>query len=185
MRKLSLAAFLILLLNSAYLFSFGEPTLFYISNVLLHVGFGIVLILPFCIYTYKKFKRVSKLGQIGSIGIAIGIITGVYLMIVGATTPYRWLLITHIISVSLGSLLFCIYLLRDAAFLTPLLRKITGGVLAIVVLSRLARNSHNTIYPTKPTSLKTRHSHRQACTKKAAARLDIFSPHPLKQKRVR
>ena len=87
MRKLFLAAFLILLLNSAYLFSFGEPTLFYIFNVLLHVGLGILLILPFSIYAYKQFKRISKLGQIGIIGIAVGIISGVYLMIVGAITP--------------------------------------------------------------------------------------------------
>ena len=134
MRKFSLAAFLILLLNSAYLFSFGEPTLFYIFNVLLHIGLGIILILPFCIYAYKQFKRISKLGQIGIIGIAVGIISGGYLMIVGATTPYRWLLITHIISVSVGCLLFCIYLLRSTELLTPLLRKITGGVLAIVVI---------------------------------------------------
>ena len=144
MRKLSLAAFLILLLNSAYLFSFGEPTLFYIANVLLHVGLGIVLILPFSIYIYKHLRRslqslmpkqkVSKLGQIGVIGIGIGIITGLYLMVVGAITPYRWLLITHIVSVSVGSLLFCIYLLRDVEFLTPLLRRITVGVLAAVVV---------------------------------------------------
>ena len=144
MRKLSLAAFLILLLNSAYLFSFGEPTLFYIFNVLLHIGLGIVLILPFCIYVYKHLEcrlqahtqkqSVSTLGQLGVIGIAVGIISGAYLMIVGATTPYRWLLITHIISVSAGSLLFCIYLLRGAELLTPLLRKITVGVLVIVVI---------------------------------------------------
>ena len=144
MRKLSFAAFLILLLNSAYLFSFGEPTLFYISNVLLHVGLGIVLILPFSIYVYKHLgsslqahiqkHRVSRLGQMGIIGIAVGIITGVYLMIVGAITPYRWLLTTHIVSVSAGSPLFCVYLLRDAEFLTPLLRKITVCVLAAVVL---------------------------------------------------
>ena len=144
MRKLSLTAFLILLLNSAYLFSFGEPTLFYISNVLLHIGLGVVLILPFSIYVYKHLKRsfqahiskqkISKLGQIGVIGIGIGIITGLYLMVVGAITPYRWLLIVHIISVSVGSLLFCLYLLRDAEFLTPLLRRITVGVLAAVVV---------------------------------------------------
>ncbi|MCY4552928.1 MAG: hypothetical protein OXC79_04565, partial [Candidatus Poribacteria bacterium] len=144
MRKLSLAAFFILLLNSAYLFSFGEPTLFYIFNVLLHIGLGIVLILPFCVYAYKHLghrlqariqkQSTSTLGQLAGIGITIGIISGVYLMIVGATTPYRWLLITHIISVSAGCFLFCIYLLRSAELLTPLLRKITVGVLAIVVI---------------------------------------------------
>ena len=123
MRKIFFCAFLILLINSAYLFSFGEPTLFYIFNVLFHVGLGVVLIIPFSIYTYQYLgrslqahiqkKQISTLGQVGSIGIIVGIISGGYLMIVGATTPYRWLLITHIVSVSAGSILLCIHLLRD------------------------------------------------------------------------
>ncbi len=134
MRKISLSVFLILLLNSAYLFSFGEPTLFYIFNVLLHVGLGIVLILPFGIYTYKQFRRISTSGRVGVIGIAIGIVTGGYLMIVGATTPYRWLLITHIVSVGVGSLLFSVHLLRESYLLTPSLRKVGVAVLIGVVL---------------------------------------------------
>ena len=134
MRKFSLIIFLILLINSAYLFSFGEPTLFYIFNVLFHVGLGIILIIPFSIYTYRQFKRISTLGQIGIIGIAVGIISGGYLMIVGATTPYRWLLITHIVSVSTGSILLCVHLLRDKDLLTPLFKKISIGVLTVVVL---------------------------------------------------
>ncbi len=134
MRKISLSIFLILLLNSAYLFSFGEPTLFYIFNVLLHVGLGIVLILPFGIYTYKQFGRISTLGRVGVIGIAVGIFTGGYLMIVGATTPYRWLLITHIVSVGVGSLLFSVHLLRESYLLTPSLRKVGVAVLVGVVL---------------------------------------------------
>ena len=134
MRKISLSVFLILLINSAYLFSFGEPTLFYISNVLLHVGLGIVLILPFGIYVYKQFRATSTLGRIGMIGIAVGILSGGYLMIVGATTPYRWLLITHIVSVGAGSLLFCIHLLRDSELLTPSLRKLGVAILICIVL---------------------------------------------------
>ena len=134
MRKISLSIFLILLLNSAYLFSFGEPTLFYIFNVLLHVGLGIVLILPFSIYAYKQFRRISTLGRIGIIGIAIGIISGGYLMIVGAITPYRWLLIIHIVSVGIGSLLFSVHLLRESHLLTPSLRKVGVAVLICVVL---------------------------------------------------
>ena len=148
MRKLSLIIFLILLINSAYLFSFGEPTLFYIFNVLLHVGLGVILIIPFSIYTYQYLRRssqthiqkkeISTLGQAGSIGIIVGIISGGYLMIVGATTPYRWLLITHIVSVSAGSILLCIHLLRDKELLTPLFKKITTGVLAVVLLFPIA-----------------------------------------------
>ena len=139
MRKLSLLLLLILLLNSAYLFSFGEPTLFYIFNVLLHVCLGVVLIIPFSIYVYTQFRggsltEKSKLGQTGIIGIAVGIISGSYLMIVGATTPYRWLLITHIVSVSAGILIFFIHLLRSGALLTPFLKKVSVGVLVIVML---------------------------------------------------
>ncbi len=134
MRKLSFYAFLILLLNSTYLFSFGEPTLFYISNVLLHVGLGIALILPFSIYAYKQFKRISTLGRIGILGISIGISSGGYLMIVGATTPYHWLLITHIVSVSAGAILFSIHLLRDSALITLSMKKIGVATLIGILL---------------------------------------------------
>ena len=134
MRKIFLSALLILLINSAYLFSFGEPTLFYIFNVLFHVGLGIALVLPFSIYAYKQFRRISTLGRIGIIGIAVGIISGGYLMVVGATTPYRWLLITHIITVGVGSLLFSVHLLRDGDLLTPSLKKVGIVVLIGIVL---------------------------------------------------
>lgn len=134
MQKLSLSVFLILLFNSAYLFSFGEPTFFYIFNVLLHVGLGIVLILPFSFYVHKQFKSVSKVGQTGMIGIAVGIISGGYLMIVGAITSYRWLLITHIVSVSAGCLLFSIHLLRDSDLLNPSMRKVGIALLIGIVL---------------------------------------------------
>ena len=134
MRKILFSAFLILLVNSAYLFGFGEPTVFYISNVLFHIGLGVALILPFGIYLYQHRNRTARLEQLGHLGIIIGIISGGYLMIVGATTPYRWLLITHIISISTGSLLLCVHLLRDKERLTPAVKKITLGVLVGVVL---------------------------------------------------
>ena len=149
MRKFSLYIFLILLLNSAYLFSFGEPTLFYISNVLLHLALGIVLIIPFGIYLYQKFKNIPPLGRIGVFGLIIGIITGGYLMIVGATTPYRWLLITHIISVSIGSLLFCIHLLKDSSSFSPLLKKVIVGVLVGVVFFPIGAKLSQYFLPNK------------------------------------
>ena len=133
MRKLSLCIFLILLLNSAYLFSFGEPTLFYILNVLLHVGLGIILLIPFSVYLCKQITKMSSLGRVAVGGLSIGIISGCYLMVVGATTPYRWLLITHIVSISSGSLLFCIHLLKINANLSPIFRK----VIVAVVISAL------------------------------------------------
>ncbi len=133
MRKFSVLAFLILLLNSAYLFSFGEPTLFYIFNVLLHLAFGIILIIPFGIYLFQKFKDIPSLGRIGVFGLIVGIATGGCLMVVGATTPYRWLLITHIVSISIGSLLFTVHLLKDNTSLSLRFKKVIVGVLIGVV----------------------------------------------------
>ena len=54
-------------------------------------------------------------------------------MVVGATTPYRWVLITHIISISVGSLLFIIHLLKDSTSLSLRHRKVISGVLISVV----------------------------------------------------
>ena len=147
MRKLSLVAFLILLINSAYLFSFGEPTLFYILNVLFHIGLGILLIIPFCIYLYQKSKNISYIGRIGILGLIVGIISGGYLMVVGATTPYRWLLITHIISISIGSLLFCIHLLKDSTSLSPNLKKIIVGVLVAVMFFPIGAKFSQHFFP--------------------------------------
>ena len=104
--KLLLIGFLVLLINSAYLISFGEPTLFYIGNVLIHVVLGTALIIPFIAYVHKHFVGLSIIGKGGMVSLGIGAISGVYLMFVGATTPNRWLLILHIVAVTLGVILF-------------------------------------------------------------------------------
>ena len=109
--KLLLLGFLILLINSAYLISFGEPTLFYIGNVLLHIVLGVALIVPFIVYLCKRFAGMSIVGKGGVISLGVGAISGVYLMFVGATTPNRWLLIVHIVAVTLGTILFVGHLL--------------------------------------------------------------------------
>ncbi len=104
--KLSFFGFFFLLLNSAYLFSFGEPNLFYIGNVLIHVVVGVVLVIPFIGYVRKQFAGMSIIGKGGIIGLGLGAVSGGGLMFVGATTPNRWLLIIHIASVTLGAVLF-------------------------------------------------------------------------------
>ncbi|MDE0087274.1 MAG: tetratricopeptide repeat protein [Candidatus Poribacteria bacterium] len=149
MRKLSVMVFLILLLNSAYLFSFGEPTLFYILNILFHLALGIVLIIPFAIYLFQKFKNISSLGRIGVFGLIVGIATGGWLMVVGATTPYRWLLITHIISISVGSLLFTVHLLKDSTNLSPRFKNVIVCVLVGVVFFPIGAKLSQHYFPNK------------------------------------
>ena len=149
MRKFSLITFLILLLNSAYLFSFGEPTLFYILNVLIHIGLGIVLLIPFCIYLYKHLNNLTIVGRIGVLWLIIGIISGVYLMVVGASTPNRWLLITHIVSISVGSLFFTIHLLKFSDSISSITRKMIVCVFLCVLFFPLGAKVSQHYFPNK------------------------------------
>ncbi len=103
--RLLFIGFLLLLLNSAYLISSGEPTLFYIGNVLVHVVLGVALVFLFLRFLTQHFAKLSLPGKVGVFLLAIGIVSGVYLMVVGAVRPYRWLLMAHIIAASLGSVL--------------------------------------------------------------------------------
>ena len=103
--KLSFFGFLFLLVNSGYLVSFGEPTLFYISNVLLHVAVGVLLVIPFVGFVSRRFTGMSIMGKGGVIFLAVGGASGGYLMVVGATTPNRWLLVVHIVAAVLGTVL--------------------------------------------------------------------------------
>ena len=152
--KLLLLGFLILLINSAYLISFGEPTLFYIGNVLIHIVLGVALIVPFIVYVCKRFDGMSIAGKGGVGSLGIGAISGVYLMFVGATTPNRWLLILHIVTVTLGSILFVGHLLILAKRAqTEFSRKAAQIAVIVLLISLLfpccGKVESNTIDPTR------------------------------------
>lgn len=108
--RLLFFGFLLLLLNSAYLVSFGEPTLFYIGNVLIHVVLGLALIGPFAVFLLRHFKGLSPLGKASVLFLTIGIASGLYLLKVGATRPNHWLLSVHIAGAVLGAVLFIAHL---------------------------------------------------------------------------
>ena len=180
--KLLLLGFLILLINSAYLISFGEPTLFYIGNVLIHVVLGVALIVPFIVYVHKHFAGMSIIGKGGLVCLGIGAISGLYLMFVGATTPNRWLLILHIVTVTLGTILFVGHLLilgRRADTEFP--NKTAQIVMIVLLISLLFPIGARLVQHYRPNPdylVKTRSLHRPACMRKAAAPMDRSSPPP-------
>ncbi len=104
MAKLFFAGCLLLLLNSAYLAVFASPTIFYALNVLFHVGFGVVLALPFLIYGVRLVRTAAPdLGQWGNLALRTGfwlmvgsMIAGLALILFGNIRPNRWLLHAHI-----------------------------------------------------------------------------------------
>ncbi len=106
-------AFGVLLLNSAYLAAFATPSIFYYSNVVAHVVIGVALVIA--LLSVYGLPRVAGLGHGATwVLLGVGTLTGVALMIVGATRPHRWLLQLHIASATAGSLALIIWVLWPA-----------------------------------------------------------------------
>src|SRR6185295_4603072 len=91
-----LYAFVVLLLNSAYLWPFAEPTLFYLGNLVLHMLLGLLLAAACLWYLLKHFKSLSLTTRLGLVLFLISAVPGIVLMKVGGMRPNHWLLQTHI-----------------------------------------------------------------------------------------
>ena len=131
----SFLGFLLLLLNSSYLASFGTPSLFYISNVFIHILIGIGLIPFFTLFVSRSFADMLHIGKIAIVLLITGIISGLWLMVVGATTPNRWLLISHIVVTTVGSILLILHFIwYRVSFIRHSFTKIAGVTLAVALI---------------------------------------------------
>jgi tetratricopeptide (TPR) repeat protein len=95
--KLLLLLAFLLAANSAYIAAFGDPTLFYVLNALLHPVLGIAVAALFALFL-ARFGRILS-GAMGSVSIALlGCATafGIYLAIVGMTRPHSLALYAHV-----------------------------------------------------------------------------------------
>ena len=73
--------FLVLLVNSGYLNAYPDPNLFYVANVLAHLALGLTVLLGL---------------RLAPLPVALAGLTGLALAVVGAQTPWRWLVLVHI-----------------------------------------------------------------------------------------
>ena len=92
--KILLLLVLLLAVNSAYLAAFGNPSLFYVANALLHPLLGLAA-------TLLLFWRLKTFGY----GL-LASVSGIYLMIVGMTRPHSLALYIHVGLAILVLLLF-------------------------------------------------------------------------------
>src|ERR1039458_9557031 len=90
-------AFLVLLLNTAYIAAFAEASVFYMGNVLLHLVLGVALSIAvvFLIASNTDLRR--------SISTALGFflvafLAAVYLVAAGNIREHRWVLWIHIVT---------------------------------------------------------------------------------------
>ena len=127
--RVLLAGFALLLINSSYLAGSADPTLIYFGNVAMHMLLGLALLMAFSIYLRRVIFTDSKRAgeaeatnsrrfpltmMAASVLLGLAAAFGIFLMIFGATRPYRWALYTHIALAVAGSVLMLVYLFGAA-----------------------------------------------------------------------
>jgi len=110
----TMALFLALLVNTAYVAAFADPTVFYMGNVLIHFLLGLVLAGAVGLL----FRRRPDLGHELAVPAAlftIALVAGIGLAIAGNVVSNRWLLWTHILSAGLAVAALAPWVWRKAA----------------------------------------------------------------------
>ncbi|MEX2261884.1 MAG: tetratricopeptide repeat protein [Bryobacteraceae bacterium] len=106
--------FLVLLLNTAYVAAFSFPTIFYMTNVLFHLGLGLVLSVA-VLFVIRRNRELAR-GIAPALGLfALALVLALYLVAVGNTTEYRWAFWGHIIAACLGVLALIPYIWRQTS----------------------------------------------------------------------
>jgi tetratricopeptide (TPR) repeat protein len=139
-RRAVLLAFAVLLLNSAYLAAFASPTLFYYSNVALHVLLGVVLFGLGVRWLLRSRASLSAPAAVTASLLVAGGVSGLALSFTGATRAWRWLLLTHIVLATAGSIaaiaLWLMRVIRTRHRLRP-----AHGFLAVALLGAIGWSS--------------------------------------------
>jgi tetratricopeptide (TPR) repeat protein len=104
-------SFVIFLLNTAYIWAFASPTIFYMTNVLFHLGLGTVLVFVFLWILARESSLRSGLWPAG-VFFAGAFTMGGYLTKAGNTADHRWALLAHIVAALCGLLATTIYVVR-------------------------------------------------------------------------
>jgi len=131
------AAFVVLLLNSAYLAAFATPSLLYFVNVALHVVLGAALTLVGAGYVMRlRGAHVSIAPALLAAGLFLcaGAVTGLYLSVAGASGHVR-LLQVHIVSATLGSLALVAWMIQVASQSRERASRRAVTAIAIVLLA--------------------------------------------------
>ncbi len=140
MRKYLGAGLLLLLLNTAYIAAFAQPTIFYMGNVLLHLLLGIVLFGAFLWLLKTDRGAFTPLVSV-LLGAAFGL--GLFLTITGATREYQYVLWGHILLAFAG----VAALIPVARKATPQFRNAFITCLAIAVVFPIAMHTYDALHP--------------------------------------
>ena len=129
--------FLLLLVNTAYITAFVQPTVFYMGNVLLHVVLGVAVLALFL--WSRPRRRELPAAFLFSIAAALGL----FLTFTGSTRQYYPVLLVHIAAAALGLAALLPYALRQA----PAFRNAYVTALSILVLLPLGTRLYDAKFP--------------------------------------
>jgi len=105
--------FIVLLVNTAYVAAFSTPSIFYMTNVLAHLGLGVALAVG-VIFLLRKNDALRN-GILTALGLfAVALALGLFLAKSGNITENRWAFWGHIGSAGLGLLALLPYVRRRA-----------------------------------------------------------------------
>jgi tetratricopeptide (TPR) repeat protein len=87
---------LFLVANSAYLVAFGDPSLFYVANALLHPLLGIIAGILLTVFIMRHRDLLAGAGVVAALFLVLAAGSGVYLLFVGMTRPHSLALYVHV-----------------------------------------------------------------------------------------
>ncbi|HYP14243.1 MAG TPA: tetratricopeptide repeat protein [Bryobacteraceae bacterium] len=126
-RRIAFVVFCLLLVNTAYIAAFADPTVFYMTNVLLHLALGAAA-LAVCLWAFGF--RPQRAGWVLLL-IASGL--GGYLVFAGNTFPNRWVLWAHMAAGAIAVVAVGLFLWRQFPGL-PFRRALAGSALLLIAL---------------------------------------------------
>jgi tetratricopeptide (TPR) repeat protein len=102
---------LFLVANSAYVAAFGDPTLFYVANALLHPVLGIIAAFLLVVFIARHRELLAGVaGAITRVVLALAGIFGIYLIFVGMSRPHSLALYIHVGASIVGLFLLLVIL---------------------------------------------------------------------------
>jgi thioredoxin-like negative regulator of GroEL len=110
--------FLVLLVNTAYIAAFASPTIFYMGNVLLHLGLGIALTIA-VVWAVAKDVDLRRGVAIALPLLALAVLAAAYLVIAGNLREHQWALLAHVIAGGLGVIALTPYGWKQPRFRKP------------------------------------------------------------------
>jgi tetratricopeptide (TPR) repeat protein len=145
-------AFLVLLLNTAYIAAFASATVFYMGNVLLHLALGLALSIAtlFLIAKNTELKRSIKTALIFFL---LSLLTAIYLVAAGNIREHRWVLWTHI-----ATAVFGVVALIPYAWKQPRFRPAFTTALAVLALFPLSTYLYRRISPNPNDRIRNPHT---------------------------